>query len=189
MPGRTRSRGESGRCNRWSRIPLARRRWRSRAARWGDTARARLSIPVVSARPSARPPWLAACCYGYGYGVRSIRTGGGARWVPCGLVVSRGRPLRQRLHGPTDRLVWYGEACVVNHKHSARARDYQGLSGTTKGLFRMAGVILPQRITRWSRERRLWRAYRVASLLLRTLYVIYRERSRVVRARARGEYD
>ncbi|HEX6799063.1 MAG TPA: AarF/UbiB family protein [Ktedonobacterales bacterium] len=53
----------------------------------------------------------------------------------------------------------------------------------------MAGVIVPQRITRWSRHRRAWRAYRVASLLLRTLYVIHRERSRVVRARARGEYD
>lgn len=53
----------------------------------------------------------------------------------------------------------------------------------------MAGAIVPQLITRWGRHRRLWRAYRVASLLLRTLYVIHRERSRVVRARARGEYD
>lgn len=45
---------------------------------------------------------------------------------------------------------------------------------------------------RWairSKSNRIWRIYRVASLLLRTLYFINRERTRVVRAHARGEYD
>jgi predicted unusual protein kinase regulating ubiquinone biosynthesis (AarF/ABC1/UbiB family) len=41
----------------------------------------------------------------------------------------------------------------------------------------------------WSRRNRIWRSYRVARLLLRTLYIINRERSRVVRAHARGDYD
>ena len=40
-----------------------------------------------------------------------------------------------------------------------------------------------------SRRSRVWRSYRVASLLLRTLWIVNRERSRVVRARARGDYD
>ena len=38
----------------------------------------------------------------------------------------------------------------------------------------------------WRRQNPLWRFYRVTLLLLRTLYVINRERSRVIRARARG---
>jgi predicted unusual protein kinase regulating ubiquinone biosynthesis (AarF/ABC1/UbiB family) len=42
---------------------------------------------------------------------------------------------------------------------------------------------------RWRRRTHLWRTLRVASLLLRTLYIMNRERSRVMRARARGEYD
>ncbi len=41
----------------------------------------------------------------------------------------------------------------------------------------------------WRRRNRIWRSYRVALLLLRTLYVINRERNRVINARARGEYD
>lgn len=41
----------------------------------------------------------------------------------------------------------------------------------------------------WTRRNRIWRSYRVGLLLLRTLYVINRERTRVVRARARGAYD
>ncbi|MGO8947521.1 MAG: ABC1 kinase family protein [Ktedonobacterales bacterium] len=41
----------------------------------------------------------------------------------------------------------------------------------------------------WLRKNRLWRSYRVTWLLLRTLYIINRERQRVVVARARGEYD
>ncbi|MGZ6319907.1 MAG: ABC1 kinase family protein [Ktedonobacterales bacterium] len=40
-----------------------------------------------------------------------------------------------------------------------------------------------------SRRNRIWRSYRVASLLLRTLWIVNRERSRVVRARARDDYD
>ncbi|HEX8032499.1 MAG TPA: AarF/UbiB family protein [Ktedonobacterales bacterium] len=40
-----------------------------------------------------------------------------------------------------------------------------------------------------SRRNRFWRSYRVASLLLRTLWIVNHERSRVVRARARGDYD
>ncbi|MGZ3640097.1 MAG: AarF/ABC1/UbiB kinase family protein, partial [Ktedonobacterales bacterium] len=40
-----------------------------------------------------------------------------------------------------------------------------------------------------SRRNRFWRSYRVASLLLRTLWIVNRERSRVVRARARDDYD
>jgi predicted unusual protein kinase regulating ubiquinone biosynthesis (AarF/ABC1/UbiB family) len=42
---------------------------------------------------------------------------------------------------------------------------------------------------RWSRRNRLWRSLRVGSLLLRTLFIVNRERSRVVQARARGDYD
>jgi predicted unusual protein kinase regulating ubiquinone biosynthesis (AarF/ABC1/UbiB family) len=41
----------------------------------------------------------------------------------------------------------------------------------------------------WGRRNRLWRSYRVAALLLRTLYVINRERSRVIRAHERGDED
>src|SRR5215467_8811824 len=41
----------------------------------------------------------------------------------------------------------------------------------------------------WRRRNRIWRSYRVALLLLRTLYIINRERNRVINARARGEYD
>ncbi|MFI5274270.1 MAG: ABC1 kinase family protein [Ktedonobacterales bacterium] len=53
----------------------------------------------------------------------------------------------------------------------------------------MAAPIFTRRLVRWSRRNRFWRACREASLLLRTIYIINRERSRVVRARARGEYD
>lgn len=42
------------------------------------------------------------------------------------------------------------------------------------------------RLTWW---RKWWRAWRVLRLLLFTIWVIYRERRRVVRARARGHYD
>jgi len=41
----------------------------------------------------------------------------------------------------------------------------------------------------WARRNPVWRSYRVATLLLRTLYVINRERSRVVKAHARGDMD
>jgi predicted unusual protein kinase regulating ubiquinone biosynthesis (AarF/ABC1/UbiB family) len=40
----------------------------------------------------------------------------------------------------------------------------------------------------WTRRNPLWRSYRVGLLLLRTLYIIYRERNRVVRAHAKGDY-
>lgn len=43
--------------------------------------------------------------------------------------------------------------------------------------------------TAWRRRNPIWRSYRVGLLLLRTLYIINRERSRVVRARERGDYD
>jgi predicted unusual protein kinase regulating ubiquinone biosynthesis (AarF/ABC1/UbiB family) len=39
------------------------------------------------------------------------------------------------------------------------------------------------------RQNRIWRSYRVTSLLLRTLYTVNHERQRVLQARARGEYD
>jgi len=42
---------------------------------------------------------------------------------------------------------------------------------------------------RWTRRNRIWRTYRVARLLFRTLWIMYRERNRVMRARARGELD
>lgn len=48
---------------------------------------------------------------------------------------------------------------------------------------------MARQLTVWSRRSQIWRTYRVAWLLLRTLYIINRERVRVVRARARGEYD
>ena len=41
----------------------------------------------------------------------------------------------------------------------------------------------------WTKRNRVWRSLRVAWLLIRTLFIIYRERRRVVRAHARGEYD
>jgi predicted unusual protein kinase regulating ubiquinone biosynthesis (AarF/ABC1/UbiB family) len=40
----------------------------------------------------------------------------------------------------------------------------------------------------WSRRNPVWRSYRVGLLLLRTLYIINRERGRVVRAHAKGDY-
>ncbi|HEX9038036.1 MAG TPA: AarF/UbiB family protein [Ktedonobacterales bacterium] len=43
--------------------------------------------------------------------------------------------------------------------------------------------------TDWRRRNSLWRGYRVASLLLRTLIVMNRERTRVVHARERGDYE
>lgn len=43
--------------------------------------------------------------------------------------------------------------------------------------------------TDWRRRNSLWRGYRVASLLLRTLIVMNRERVRVVHARERGDYE
>jgi predicted unusual protein kinase regulating ubiquinone biosynthesis (AarF/ABC1/UbiB family) len=43
--------------------------------------------------------------------------------------------------------------------------------------------------TDWRRRNGLWRGYRVASLLFRTLLVMNRERERVVRARERGDYE
>jgi predicted unusual protein kinase regulating ubiquinone biosynthesis (AarF/ABC1/UbiB family) len=46
-----------------------------------------------------------------------------------------------------------------------------------------------ERWKQWQRRNPLWRSYRVSTLLLRTLYTINRERSRVVRARARGDYE
>ena len=49
--------------------------------------------------------------------------------------------------------------------------------------------VITRPIDTWLRKNRLWRSYRVTSLLLRTLYIINRERQRVVAARARGEYD
>lgn len=48
----------------------------------------------------------------------------------------------------------------------------------------MEGMLL-----RRLRVNRLWRSYRVARLLLATLWIMNRERTRVIRARARGEYD
>lgn len=42
---------------------------------------------------------------------------------------------------------------------------------------------------RWTRRNRIWRTYRVGRLLFRTLWIMYRERNRVMHARARGEYD
>jgi len=43
------------------------------------------------------------------------------------------------------------------------------------------------RFANWARSNMLWRSYRVGLLLFRTLYIINRERSRVVRARQRGD--
>src|ERR1700682_4899476 len=41
----------------------------------------------------------------------------------------------------------------------------------------------------WTRRNQLWRSYRVGVLLLRTLFIINRERTRVVQARARGDQE
>jgi predicted unusual protein kinase regulating ubiquinone biosynthesis (AarF/ABC1/UbiB family) len=48
---------------------------------------------------------------------------------------------------------------------------------------------ITHRIANWRRRNSLWRGYRVASLLFRTLYVMNRERMRVVHARERGDYS
>ena len=45
------------------------------------------------------------------------------------------------------------------------------------------------KIARWRRRNRLWRSFLVARLLFRTLWVVYRERQRVMRARARGDFS
>lgn len=45
------------------------------------------------------------------------------------------------------------------------------------------------RLRTLGRRNRLWRSYRVAALLLRTLYIINRERTRVIRAHERGDED
>lgn len=45
------------------------------------------------------------------------------------------------------------------------------------------------RVASWRRQNSLWRGYRVASLLLRTLLVMNRERMRVMSARQRGDYE
>lgn len=44
-------------------------------------------------------------------------------------------------------------------------------------------------LARWSRRNRVWRSYRVAVLLFRTIWVMYWERSHVMRARAKGDLD
>ena len=46
-----------------------------------------------------------------------------------------------------------------------------------------AKPIRRSRFANWARGDMLWRSYRVGLLLFRTLYIINRERSRVVRAR------
>jgi predicted unusual protein kinase regulating ubiquinone biosynthesis (AarF/ABC1/UbiB family) len=46
-----------------------------------------------------------------------------------------------------------------------------------------------ERWRQWQRRNPVWRSYRVTTLLLRTLYTINRERSRVVRAHARGDFE
>ncbi len=48
---------------------------------------------------------------------------------------------------------------------------------------------MPRFWKKWSRRNRLWRSMRVGLLLLRTLFIINRERTRVIQARARGDYD
>lgn len=58
--------------------------------------------------------------------------------------------------------------------------------GTTEGEVENAVAWQP---TRWGRRNRIWRSYRVARLLFRTLWIMYRERNRVMRARARGHLD
>ena len=58
--------------------------------------------------------------------------------------------------------------------------------GTTEGEVEHAVGWQP---IRWTRRNRVWRSYRVARLLFRTIWVMYRERNRVVRARARGQLD
>jgi predicted unusual protein kinase regulating ubiquinone biosynthesis (AarF/ABC1/UbiB family) len=44
-------------------------------------------------------------------------------------------------------------------------------------------------LSEWRRRNGLWRGYRVASLLFRTLLIMNRERMRVVRARERGDFE
>ncbi len=51
----------------------------------------------------------------------------------------------------------------------------------------MGGLLY--RITTWRRQNSLWRGYRVAALLFRTLFVMNRERMRVMHARERGDFS
>ncbi len=46
-----------------------------------------------------------------------------------------------------------------------------------------------RQVRAWGRRNPIWRSYRVGLLLLRTLYIINRERNRVVRAHARGDSE
>lgn len=48
---------------------------------------------------------------------------------------------------------------------------------------------MAQSLRALKRRNTLWRSYRVGILLLRTLYTVNRERTRVIRARARGDYE
>jgi predicted unusual protein kinase regulating ubiquinone biosynthesis (AarF/ABC1/UbiB family) len=65
------------------------------------------------------------------------------------------------------------------------------MSGTDIALpnIKIVGLAVVRQWKRWTRRNRIWRSYRVAVLLLRTLYIINRERSRVIHARQRGDYE
>jgi len=72
----------------------------------------------------------------------------------------------------------------------ARRRSRNGADPARASGSAPAGVTTTQRnYPLWIRRSRIWRSLLVASLLLRTLYIINRERSRVMKARARGDYE
>lgn len=64
-----------------------------------------------------------------------------------------------------------------------------GSIAVADGVVREGEPNVSWNLARWSRRNRVWRSYRVAVLLFRTIWVMYWERSRVIRARARGDLD
>src|SRR5579875_1475625 len=74
-------------------------------------------------------------------------------------------------------------------RRTQRQAAMQAMMGSAMGA-RPEGVATTQRYyPLWIRRNRIWRSFLVGSLLLRTLYIINRERSRVMKARARGDYQ
>ncbi len=77
-------------------------------------------------------------------------------------------------NGPTEA----GDTPGANGAHATRQTPSAAAPPTRR-----------RQAPQWLRRNRVWRTYLVGSLLLRTLYIVNRERSRVVKARARGDYE
>src|SRR5262249_23589154 len=69
-----------------------------------------------------------------------------------------------------------------------RAHHRDGRTGAERDMARDVARIR-RSVQMAGRRSPIWRSYRVGLLLLRTLYIINRERTRVVRAHARGDAE